>query len=70
MYGLSTLLHFSSANILHNVVKLLLKDHYYFFMYSHLSNKRGGWNKRRGGAKNTKSINVEVGIIVEAGIFL
>ena len=38
--------------------------------YSHLSNKRGGWNKRGGGAKNTKSRNVEVGIIVEAGIFL
>ena len=28
-------------------------------MYSHLSNKRGGWNKRGGGAKNAKSLNVE-----------
>ena len=27
--------------------------------YSHLSNKRGGWNKRGGGAKNAKSLNVE-----------
>ena len=38
--------------------------------YSHLSNKRGGWNKRGGGAKVVKSINVEVEITVEAGIFL
>ena len=38
-------------------------------MYSHLSNKRGGWNKRGGGAKVSKSLNVEVGINVEGGIF-
>ena len=38
--------------------------------YSHLSNKRGIWNKRRGGAKVDKSLNVEVGINVEGGIFL
>ena len=37
--------------------------------YSHLSNKLGGWNKREGGAKKLKSINVEVGITVEVGIF-
>ena len=37
--------------------------------YSHLSNNRGGWNKREGGAKDAKSINVEVGINVEGGIF-
>ena len=30
-----------------------------FNTYSHLSNKRGGWNKRGGGAKNAKSLNVE-----------
>ena len=30
--------------------------------YSHLSNKRGGWNKPGGGAKNAKSPNVEGGI--------
>ena len=30
--------------------------------YSHLSNNRGGWNKRGGGAKAAKSINVEGGI--------
>ena len=36
-----------------------------FFIYSHLSNKRGGWNKRGGGAKNANSLNVEVGINVE-----
>ena len=31
----------------------------------HLSNKHGDWNKRGGGAKVAKSINVEVGINVE-----
>ena len=31
--------------------------------YSHLSNKRGGWNKRGGGAKFAKSLNVEGGIL-------
>ena len=31
-------------------------------MYSHLFNKRGGWNKRGGGAKVAKSLNVEGGI--------
>ena len=36
---------------------------------SHLSNNRGGWNKRGWGAKVAKSINVEVGINVEGGIF-
>ena len=39
-------------------------------MYSHLFNKRGGWNKHGGGAKFAKSLNVEVGIKVEGGIFL
>ena len=29
--------------------------------YSHLSNNRGGWNKRGGSAKVAKSINMEVG---------
>ena len=38
-------------------------------MYSHLSNSRGGWNKHGGCAKVAKSINVEVGIKVECGIF-
>ena len=37
--------------------------------YSHLSNSQGGWNKRGVGAKVAKSINVEVGINVEGGIF-
>ena len=36
--------------------------------YAHLSNKSGGWNKRGGGAKFAKSLNVEVGINVEGGI--
>ena len=38
--------------------------------YSHLSNKRGGWNKHGGGAKFAKTLNVEVGINVEGGTFL
>ena len=37
--------------------------------YSHLSNSRSVWNKHGGGAKDAKSINVEVGINVEGGIF-
>ena len=32
------------------------------FGYSHLFNKRGGWNKRGGGAKVAKSLNMEGGI--------
>ena len=35
--------------------------------YSHLSNNRGGWNKRGGGAKVAKSLNVEAGINMEVG---
>ena len=35
--------------------------------YTHLFNKRGGWNKHGGGAKNAKSLNVEVGINMEGG---
>ena len=31
-------------------------------VHPHLSNKRGGWNKRGGGANVAKSLNVEVGI--------
>ena len=41
----------------------------YVTKYSHLSNNRGGWNKRRGSAKVAKSIKVEVGINMEGGIF-
>ena len=37
--------------------------------YSHLSNSRGGWNKHGGGAKVAKSLNMEVGINVQGGIF-
>ena len=37
--------------------------------YSHLFNKRGAWNKRGGGAKVAKLLNVELGINVEDGIF-
>ena len=40
-----------------------------YYTYSHLFNKRGGWNKRGGGAKVAKSLNVQVEINVEGGIF-
>ena len=43
-----------SIQILNYILKLRQRPH-----YSHLSNKRGGWNKRGGGAKNAKSLNVE-----------
>ena len=38
-------------------------------LYSHLFNKRGAWNKRGGGAKVANSLNVELGINEEGGIF-
>ena len=38
------------------------------YLYSHLSNKLGGWNKPGGSAKYAKSLNVEVGINLEGGI--
>ena len=38
-----------------------------FDAYSHIFNKHEGWNKRGGGAKNDKSLNVEVGINVMGG---
>ena len=47
--------------VLHEMAKSLLS------VYSHLSNSRGGWNKRRGVAKVAKSINVEVGTNVDGG---
>ena len=37
--------------------------------YSHLFNKCGVWNKRGGGAKVTKLLNVEVEINLKGGIF-
>jgi len=42
-----------------NSHKLIQIGHFIQADYSHLSNKRGGWNKRGGGAKNAKSLNVE-----------
>ena len=39
-------------------------------VYSHLSNNRGGWNKRGGEAKIAKSLNVEAGIKVEVEKYL
>ena len=37
--------------------------------YSLIFNSQGGWNKLGGGAKISKSINMEVGINVEGRIF-
>ena len=42
---------------------------YVLFAYSHLSNSQGGWNKRGGGAKVAKSLNMKVGINVEGGMY-
>jgi hypothetical protein len=42
---------------------------YNLSVYSHLSNKRGGWNKLGGGSKVAKLLNMEFGINVEGGIF-
>ena len=36
---------------------------------THLFNKRGGWNKHRGGAKVAKPLNVEVVINIKGRIF-
>ena len=55
----------TSTFMLLNKFRLRLK----IFDYSHLFNKRGDWNKRGGGAKVAKSLNVEVGINVEGEIF-
>ena len=41
---------------------ILLNDQLIVGKYSHLSNNRGGWNKRGGSAKVAKLINVEGGI--------
>ena len=41
----------------------------YLPKYSHLFNKHGAWNKPGGGAKVAKSLNVELGINEEGGIF-
>ena len=51
------------------VSKCIWSPFFSTFVYSHLSNKRGAWNKRGGGSKFAKLLNVEVGINVEAGIF-
>ena len=40
------------------------------FAYPHLSNNRGGWNKRGGEAKFAKSLNMEAGINGEVGKYL
>ena len=52
---------------------MLLIQKIFFFVkmsqYFHPSNSQGGWNKRVGGSKVAKSINVEVGINMEGGIF-
>ena len=47
---------------------MLTKSRNFWTTYSYLSNS-GGWNKRGGNAQVAKSINVEVGINMEGGIF-
>ena len=46
------------------------RSHAKILNYPHLSNKCGGWNKRGGEAKITKSLNAEAGINVEVGKYL
>ena len=46
-------------------VSLVEQDTIGFLVYSHLSNNRGGWNKRGGVAKLAKSLNVEGGIFLK-----
>ena len=52
--------------IIHNI---LLTASTRSYKYSHLFNKRGAWNKHGRGAKVAKSLNVELGINEEGGIF-
>ena len=52
------------------IVVFQARENRYSDNYSNLSKSRGGWNKRGGGAKVAKSINMEVGINVEGGFFL
>ena len=42
---------------------------FYQCKYSHLFNKRGGWNKCGGDAIVAKSLNMQIGINVEGGIY-
>ena len=53
---------------LHNVSLHKLKKKKNSITHSHLSNKPGGWNKRGGGTKFAKSLNMEVGINVKGWI--
>ena len=39
-----------------------MSNNFLFDDYSHLSNNRGGWNKRGGSARVARSINVEGGM--------
>ena len=50
------------------MISVLLSSSELLRMYSHLFNKRGGWNKRGGGTKVAKSLNMEVGINVKGWI--
>ena len=50
-------------------IKETINGENFWSKYSHLFNKRGAWNKRGGGAKVAKSLNVEPGINVEGRIF-
>ena len=54
----------------HLALGRILKLNVQTYVYSHLSNNRGGWNKRGGEAKIAKSLNVEAGIKVEVGKYL
>ena len=55
----------NNENIRHRSQILRILRIFYENRYSHLSKSQGGWNKRRGGAKVAKSINVEDGFFLE-----
>ena len=58
-----------NSNVIIRTLWVLVHTYQSGHTYSHLSNNRGCWNKHGGSAKIAKSINVEVGISVEGGIF-
>ena len=55
---------------LHSVIVQYIQSLIYYIPYSHLSNNRGGWNRRGGEAKIARSLNAEAGINVEVGKYL
>ena len=62
VYKWNTYLLNKIAMVLNQRIKQLWKIVFFVKYYSHFSNSRGGWNKHGGGAKVSKSINMEGGM--------